>query len=137
MSTPIAEAVTQDFDLKAELIASMAKITPKIETLNDLKAWDGRRLLTAPPDKDTVKALLEACEGQDSTNKIKHDVAGRTALGYVLEACVGTPATSTTSQQEEVAANAFGQHRYNEIGRKMLARVAAIDRATGDRKSVV
>jgi hypothetical protein len=131
MSTPIAEAVTQDFDLKAELIASMAKITPKIETLNDLKAWDGRRLLTAPPDKDTVKALLEACEGQDSTNKIKHDVAGRTALGYVLEACVGTPATSTTSQQEEVAANAFGQHRYNEIGRKMLARVAAIDRATG------
>lgn len=133
MSELLAErCASRTFALKDDILTALAAVDPPVKTVDDLKAYDGRRLLCSPPNAETVKALLEACKAQKAT--IDDNVAGRTALGHVIQAATGDDAGSQGSDSkatESRQAQEFGTLRYNDLGRKMVSRVSQEDRIDG------
>ena len=124
------------FASKDRLLAAMATIDPPCKTDADLEAYDGRRLLSTPPDADTVKFILEECKKKDVS--IDHNTAGRTALGQVISICLRKSALDKSkvggaegTEAKEAKAKAYGIERYDAIQTKMGMRVQAPQRIEG------
>ena len=134
MATPLADICPTAFTGRDKLLAAMAAIVPPIRTYEDFRAYNGRKLMSTPPDDPTLAAMLALCTAKDSD--VKDDVTYRTAFGYVHDA-VTERATGTGGGEQSKpaadprAAHDFATNLYNELGTKMVSRVPNEDRIEG------
>jgi hypothetical protein len=147
MAQTIATLVagTPTFALKDDLVAALAS-EGIIDPTEDLYLYGAGKLLSLPPDQDTMNGLLEACNVHKGTIA-KGDSAAETALVKLIRQLakkVAPPVSVTAgggaapaatgaavADKEKKAADEFALRRYGLLHTALMSRVRAADQFEG------